>query len=183
MLLGVYADVGSYAGGFWRTLPEMGTPWVLLAFAGGRVARRRGFTSALTGSCLILVGLVSYWAFMHLAYDVELYQYVGNGRGLSWSAMAVVLGTVAGLAGRSSAARPPWRSAAAWGFAVGVPLAEAVHVLISGGFPHTESLALVLTTTAAATTAVALRESRPGPLALASLAWCTLGLAAYLLVR
>lgn len=60
MLLGVYADVGAYAGGFWGTLPEMGTPWVLLAFAGGRMARRGAVTSALAGSCLILVGLASY---------------------------------------------------------------------------------------------------------------------------
>jgi len=146
------------------------------------VAHRGAVASALAGSCLILLGLASYWALMHLAYDVELYQYVGNGRGLSWSAMAVVLGTVAGLAGRSSAARAP-RRAAAWGFAVGVPVAEAVHVLTSGGFPSPEPLALVLVATAAATTAVALREARPWPLALASLAWSTLGVTAYLLVR
>jgi hypothetical protein len=38
-------------------------------------------------------------------------------------------------------------------------------------------------TTAAASTAVALREARPSPLALASLAWSTLGLTAYLLAR
>ncbi len=161
VLLGVYADVGAYAGGFWGLLPEMGTPWVLLAFAGGRVAPRGAVTSALAGSCLILVGLASYWAFMHLAYDVELYQYVGNGRGLSWSTMAVVLGTVAGLAGRSSAARTPRRAAAGWGFAVGVPLAEAARVLTSGGFPNADALAVVLMTTAAATTVVALREAPP----------------------
>lgn len=71
-----------------------------------------------------------------LAYDVELYQYVGNGRGLSWGTMAVGLGTVAGLAGRSSGARAPWRAAAGWGFAVAVPLAEAARVLISEGFPE-----------------------------------------------
>ena len=164
-------------------LPEMGTPWVLLAFAGGRAAHRGAVTSAAAGSSLILLGLASYWAFMHLAYDVELYQYVGNGRGLSWSMMAIVLGTVAGLAGRSSAARTPRRVAAGWGFAVGVPLAEAVHVLTPGGFPNPEPLALVLVTTASATTAVSLREARPMPLALASLAWSTLGVTAYLLVR
>ena len=143
VLLGVYADVGAYAGGLWGVLPEMGTPWVLLAFAGGRVARRGTVTSALAGSCIILLGLASYWAFMHLAYDVELYQYVGNGRGLSWSAMAVVLGTVAGLAGRSSAARTPRRAAAGWGFAVGVPLAEAARVLTSGDYPDAVALAVV----------------------------------------
>jgi hypothetical protein len=179
----VYADVGAYADGFWGMLPEMGTPWVLLAFAGGRVAPSGAVTSVFAGSCLILLGLVSYWAFMHLAYDVELYQYVGNGRGLSWCVMAAVLGTVAGLAGRSSAAHTPWRSATGWGFAVGVPFAEAAGVLSSGGFPNTEALALVLLTAAAATTAVALREAPPWPLALASLTWSTLGLTAYLVVR
>jgi hypothetical protein len=181
-LLGVYADVGAYASGFWGTLPEMGTPWVLLAFAGGRVATG-AVTSAVVGSCLILLGLATYWAFMHLAYDVALYQYVGNGRGLSWSTMAVVLGTAAGLAGRLSGARAPLRAAVGWGFAVGVPLAEAARVLLPDGYPDPEALALVLMTTSVATTVVALRQARPWPLALASLAWSTLGLTAYLVLR
>jgi hypothetical protein len=183
LLLGVYADVGGYAAGVWGVVPELGTPWVLLAFAGGRVARRRVVTAAASGSLLILLGLATYWAFVHLAYGVELYQYVGNGRGLFWGALAIALGSAAGLAGRASTAPVRWRAAAGWGFAVGVAVAEGAHMLSWAGYSDSDALAAVLLTAAAATTGVALRDARLWPLALSSLAWSALGLSAYVVVR
>jgi hypothetical protein len=160
VLLGVYADVGAYASGFSRLVPELGSPWVLLAFAGGRAAHGR-VASGVAGSVLILLGLVSYWLFMRLAYDVELYQYVGNGRGFHWVSLGVVLGVLAGLMGRvstSTRSLPRW---AGWGFAVGTPLAETLRV--ASWYPWSGQLAAVLLVTAAGAALLAWRQTRRAP--------------------
>jgi hypothetical protein len=164
VLLGVYADVGSYAPGFLRMLPELGAPWVLLAFAGGRAAHR-WVASAVAGPGLILVGLGSYWLFMRVAYDVELYQYVGNGRGLHWVSLGIVLGVAAGLMGRASTSTRWLLRWGGWGFAVGVPLVEAHSVLLRSWYPRPGPLAGVLLATAAGVALLAWRKTRSAPTA------------------
>lgn len=82
-LLGAYADVGQYARGFWGTVPEAGTPWVLMAFLGGSLARRP-LIAALAGAGLILVGLSAYVGLVHFAYATSLYNITTDGRASSW---------------------------------------------------------------------------------------------------
>jgi len=99
-LLGVYADVGQYAPGFWGSLPGLGTPWVVLAFVGGRFTPGR-VLGLLAGAGLMLLGLSTYAAWVHLAYGTSLYNITSDGRATSWACVAIVLGGASGLAGFS----------------------------------------------------------------------------------
>ncbi len=181
-LLGVYADVGQYAGGFWGRLPELGAPWVLLGFAGGRLALRPPLVAAGAGLLLILGGLVSYALFVNVVHDVRLYNVVQSGGAYYWAAWAGIMGPLAGLAGAWSRARRPLLRLAGWAFAVGVPLAECARVLASD-YLDQRGVIVSLLVLSAAVASVALREVRLLPLAVAAGAWVSVGFATLLLLH
>lgn len=182
VLLGIYADVGQYAGGFWGLLPELGAPWVLLAFASGRVANRRPLVAAGSGLLLILGGLVSYALFVHVVHEVRLYNVVRSGGAYYWAAWAALLGPLAGLAGSWSVAGRSTLRPAGWAFAVGVPLAECVRVSASDYLDARGVIASLLVL-AAVVALFALREVRLLPLTAAVGAWVGVGLATLLLLH
>ena len=182
MLLGVYADLGQYAAGFWGRLPELGAPWLLLAFAGGRVANRSTAAAALTGFLLVFGGLVSYGLFVHAAHGTQLHNVVFGGRAFYWAAVAAALGPAAGVAGAGSTSRRhETRRSVAWGFAVAVPLVECARVFASD-YLDLRGVIVVLLALSAGAAVVALREVRLLPLLAASAAWTALGYVVYRLV-
>lgn len=184
LLLGVYADVGQYADGFWGKLPELGTPWLLVAFAGGRVVERRPLVAAGTGLALILGGLAVYGLFVHLVHGTELYNVVMGGRASYWAVTAAVLGPVAGLAGAWSRLRRPLLRSIGWGFAVAVPLAELGRiVLLAQGYLHDPGLAISLVLLASAVALAALKEVWSPGLVTAAVAWAGVGYAASRLIH
>jgi Family of unknown function (DUF6518) len=172
---GLYADVGQYAPGFWGRLPEAGTPWVVLAFLGGRCARRRA-CGAPAGAALVLLGLATYVLWVHLAYGTSLYNIANDGRGAWWAFLGLVLGCASGLAGASTRGGREGRRQLAWGYVVGVPLAEAVHVLAARVEPHAAALAVCLLGTAVALAMSASRRVARGGLLMSAAGWAFAGL-------
>lgn len=180
VLLGVYADLGQHVKGFWGRLPELGTPWMLLAFAGGRTVARRPAVAALVGFLLIFGGLTSYGLFVHVVHGTELHNVVLGGRAGYWAALAAILGPAAGLAGSGSVSRRALRRTASWGFAVGVPLAELLRVVRSDGYLDLPGVTACLVVLTSLTAIAAVREVRPAPLAASTAVWGVIG---YLLAR
>jgi hypothetical protein len=73
VLLGVYADVGQRVDGVLGTVPALGTPWLLLAFAGGFAWAPRAMVASLAGPVLVVLGLCSYWIFMEAAHGTPIH--------------------------------------------------------------------------------------------------------------
>jgi hypothetical protein len=100
--LGIYADEGQNVYGPLGWLPELGTPWVLIAFAGGRLWSRHLVASAIAGPALISIGLWSYWLYMEVAHGTPVYNMTNDGRGIYWLGLGCALGLAAALSGAFS---------------------------------------------------------------------------------
>lgn len=126
--IGVFSDRGTLLAEPWSALAEIGTPFVLVAFAAGRQPSRMGL-SMLWGAAVLSIGLAAYYAWLLLVQDVAwgtlTYQYHAG----AWLTAGVLMGALAGALG--SASRPerggPIR-ALGWGLLIASPLAEAVRV-------------------------------------------------------
>ena len=159
VLLGVYADVGQRVDGVLGAVPALGTPWLLLAFGGGLVWTARPVVACLSGPVLIVLGLCSYWILMEAVHGTPLYNMTNDGRGLFWLVAATVLGAAGSVAGALAGAHRRSLRSVGWGFAVAVPLAEAVRVLFFGLSPEPPILAVCLVIAAAVGLAAGARVS------------------------
>lgn len=156
--VGVFSDRGALLAEPWSALAEIGTPFVLVAFAAGRQPSRMGL-SVLWGAAVLSIGLAAYYAWLLLVHDVAwgtlTYQY----RAGAWLTAGVLVGALAGALG--SASRPerggPIR-AVGWGLLIAVPLAEAVRV--SRWQPPQVGAGIVLLVLAASLYAWAVRQDR-----------------------
>lgn len=149
VLLGVYADVGQRVTGVLGTVPALGTPWLLLAFVGGLIWAPRSVVAALSGPVLIVLGLCSYWTFVEVVHGTPTYNMTNDGRGLFWLVAATVLGAAGSVAGAVAGSQRRSLRPVGWGFAVAVPLAEAVRVIFFGLSPEPPILAVCLVLAAA----------------------------------
>lgn len=119
--LGIWADEGQRAPGFAGYLPELGTPWLVLAFAAGRsIPRWARWLAPVAAAASILLGLASYALFVHRHYGVAYEQVSGGDLGY-WTWLGLGVGALAGMlafASRTGAAPLAWAALAA------VPVAE-----------------------------------------------------------
>lgn len=126
--VGVFSDRGALLAEPWSALAEVGTPFVLVAFAAGRQPLRMRL-SVLWGAAALSIGLAAYYAWLLLVQDVSWGTLAHSYRAGAWLAAGVLIGALAGALG--SASRPerdgPIR-ALAWGLLIASPLAEAVRV-------------------------------------------------------
>lgn len=124
VLLGVLAEV-AVSGPTTRIWTTVGTPWLLLAFAGGR--RTAGALGAAAyGAGLVLLGFVTYYAWLLLVTGLPWESVRHHHHIFGWLVVGAVAGAVCGLVGVLS--RDP-RSAvrtAAWAFVVAIPLVDLV---------------------------------------------------------
>ncbi|MBB3041133.1 DUF6518 family protein [Nocardioides soli] len=128
--LGVLSAQGADLPGALRALPDLGTPWLVLAFVAGRGARdvRR---AGLTAIAAVEAGLVTYYVWQATlgAGGSMLSDYGAP----VWLVGGALLGGILGGAGwlgehsESSTTR-----VLAWGLLAGVPIAEIPHARASG---------------------------------------------------
>lgn len=142
LLLGVYADVGQLLDGAAGFVPALGTPWALLAMAGGAAWSRWAVIPALlTGPVLIVIGLTGYWTWMNVAHDTPVYNMTNDGRGAYWIVLGIVVGTASAGAGVLACdPRQRWR-AIGWGTCLAVPWGEGAMVLARDVGPNPVALA------------------------------------------
>lgn len=171
--LGIWADVGQRLPGYRGRLPELGTPWFLIAYAAGRaLARRCRWAAPAASVAVIFLGLTSYVMFLHLRDGVSYYN-ICAGRVRYWSTLGILTGAFAGLLALLSFSR---LAMGAWAAAVAVPLAEIK--LVEGWSIDGRSqaaLAACLAVVSLHVTVWALMAIRRIPLTfgpLAGLAWC-----------
>src|SRR3954454_16961015 len=126
--IGVFSDRGALMAEPWSALAEIGTPFVIVAFAAGRQPSRVG-SSVLWGAAVLSMGLSAYYAWLFLVHEVAWGTLTHQYRAGAWMGAGVLVGAFAGALG--SASRPerggPIR-AMSWGLLIAVPLAEAVRV-------------------------------------------------------
>ena len=142
IVLGVWADQGQRLPGFWSQVPELGTPWVLLGFAAGRLWRRRWIVALLAGMGAVVMALISYYLFVHVRYGTGLYNAMNGARGVSLLALAAGVGAASGTAGAFTGAALAMTRTAAWTLVVAVPAAEIWRVRRHGS-AHDELVALL----------------------------------------
>jgi Family of unknown function (DUF6518) len=175
--LGVFADEGQRLPGAWSAVPALGTPWLLLGLAGGRLWPGRRVVAALAGSGLLVVALWTYYVYVHVQHGTALYNAVNGSRGLTLTVLAAVVGAVSGLAGASTGATKPRTRALAWGFVVAVPTAELWRAGQYGD--ARQVLRILLTGTALSLLLWGLRHGvGRWRLAASALTWTCVGLAA-----
>ena len=167
--VGVFSDRGALLASPWSALAEIGTPFVLVAFAAGRQPPRPGW-GMVWGAVALGIGLAAYDAWMFLVQDVPWGTLTHGYRAGAWLAAGVVVGALAGACG---AASRPGRGAAlratGWGLLVASPLAEGVRV--SRWAPPATAAALLLLVLAAGLYAWAVQRDRtPWQLAAVSVA-------------
>lgn len=126
--VGVFADRGALLAEPWSALAEIGTPFLLVAYAAGRQPSRSGL-GMLWGAAVLSVGQAAYYAWLFLAQEVAwgtlTYQY----RAGAWLVAGALVGAFAGALGSASRAqRGGLVRALGWGLLVAVPLAEGVWV-------------------------------------------------------
>lgn len=155
---GVFSDRGALLAQPWSALAEMGTPFVLVAFAAGRQQSRMRL-SVLWGAAVLSIGLAAYYAWLLLVQDATwgtlTYQY----RAGEWLTAGLLVGGFAGALGSASC---PERAgpirAVGWGLLIAVPLAEAVRA--SRWQPPQVGAGIVLLVVAASLCAWAVRRDR-----------------------
>ncbi|MDF1602920.1 DUF6518 family protein [Nocardioides sp. YIM 152315] len=145
--LGVLSAQGADLPGALRALPDLGTPWLVLAFVAGRGARdvRR---AALTAVAVVEAGLVTYylWQATLGAGGSMLADYGAP----VWLVSGALLGGLfggAGWLGEHSESGPV--RLLAWAVLAGVPVAEIPHARASG-VDHRNLVILALVATSVA---------------------------------
>lgn len=156
--IGVFSDRGALLAEPWSALAEIGTPFVLVAFAAGRQPLRM-VSGALWGAAVLSIGLAAYYAWLLVVQDVPLGTLAYHYRAGAWLTAGGLIGALAGALGNAS--RPerggPIR-ALGWGLLIAVPLAEAVRV--SRWQPPQVGAGIVLLALAAGLYAWAIRQDR-----------------------
>ncbi|MFC7493027.1 MULTISPECIES: DUF6518 family protein [unclassified Nocardioides] len=128
--LGVLSAQGSDLPGALRALPDLGTPWLVLAFVAGRGASevRR---AAVTAVVVVEAGLVTYYVWQATlgAGGSMLSDYGAP----VWLIGGALLGAVLGAAGwLGEHGESATTRVLAWGLLAGVPIAEIPHARASG---------------------------------------------------
>ncbi|WP_110240514.1 hypothetical protein [Nocardioides gilvus] len=175
LALGVFADQGSSLDGVLGALPELGLPWMALAWTGGRCVERAS-PGVVVGAALTCLGLVAYFAFVHFVHGVGWYNVLGNGRGFFWFAAAGLFGGAAGWVGTWSSSRGQAQRALSRTFLPAVCAIEAWRTMVWGFGVDTDVLTGVLAAGAVAgflSTVVAHR--RPALHGAALTAWVVVG--------
>lgn len=130
MALGVLSAQGSDLPGALRALPDLGTPWLVLAFVAGRGAHdvRR---AALIAVAAVEAGLVTYylWQATLGAGGSMLADYGAPVWLIGGALLAGVFGAAGWLGERSESSTT---RVLAWGLLAGVPIAEIPHARASG---------------------------------------------------
>lgn len=127
--VGVFADRGALLAAPWSALAEVGTPFVLVAFAAGRQYSRAAL-SAFWGATVLSVGQAAYYAWLMLGQDVAWGTITHSYRAGAWLAVGALVGGLVGALGGTS--RPRRRGlvrALGWGLLVAVPLAEGLRMV------------------------------------------------------
>ncbi|MFL6134393.1 MAG: DUF6518 family protein [Nocardioidaceae bacterium] len=125
--MGVFSDRGALLAEPWSALAEIGTPFVLVAFAAGRQPSRMGL-SMLWGAAVLSIGLAAYYAWLFLVHDVAWGTLAHQYRAGAWLTAGVLVGALAGALGSASRReRGGSIRAVGWGLLIAVPLAEAVR--------------------------------------------------------
>lgn len=151
-----------------------------MAFVGGRYSRGR-VLGLLAGAGLMLLGLSTYVAWVHLAYGTSLYNITNDGQATYWACLAMVLGGASGLAGSSTRVGSQRQRPLAWGYLVG-PTAEAVHLLSMQAEPRAAALALGLLGLGVALATLASRRVAWGHLVMSATVWAFAGYLASLVL-
>lgn len=121
--LGVFADLGHHLPQPWDPLPELGFPWVALAFAAGRHSGRLKWMSYAIGVIPIAIGLLVYFGYKTAAYGADSIRFEVEQAPL-WIFAAIVVGVLSGGAGRLSCAVSATHGGWGWGLLAGVAMAE-----------------------------------------------------------
>lgn len=126
--VGVYSDRGALLPQPWNAFAEIGTSFVLVAFAAGRQASRMAL-AVLWGAAVLSAALAAYYAWLLLVEDVSWGTITSQYRPVAWLAAGVLVGVFAGGCGSASRRERgrPLR-AVAWGLVIVSPLAEGVRV-------------------------------------------------------
>jgi hypothetical protein len=175
--LGVFADRGQLLPGSWAVVPELGTPWALLGFAGGRLWLNRWLAASFTGLGLVVLALWAYYLYVHLQYGTELYNAMNGSRGSYLTALAAAVGAASGLVGSLTGATRPLTRTLAWGFVVAVPTSEVWRARQYGDAGQ-ELQALLAGTALCLLLWAGRRTAGWLPLVAGTLTWVGLGLAA-----
>jgi hypothetical protein len=126
----VLSAQGADLPGALRALPDLGTPWLVLAFVAGRGARdvRR---AVLTAVAAVEIGLVTYYVWQATlgAGGSMLADYGAPVWIVGGALLAAVFGAAGWLGNRSES---PTVRVLAWGLLAGVPIAEIPHARASG---------------------------------------------------
>jgi len=155
--LGVFADEGQRLPGWWAEVPELGSPWILLAFVGARVWHQSPFRSILVGFLSPLIALGTYFLYVHVQYDVSMYNLLNDGRGAFWFGVAISAGLFAAIAGTLSRVDSVGLRSGAWGAVTALPVAE-IEFVAEMGRQHFAELRWLLLAMSIATALFALRQ-------------------------
>ena len=166
-VVGVFADRGALLSEPWSALAEVGTPFVLVAFAAGRQATHTAL-SALFGAAALSVGQAAYYAWLLLVEEVAWGTITHNYGAGAWLGAGALVGAFLGALG--SASRSDRRGlvrALGWGLLVAVPLAEGVRVARSDRPQIVASAVLLMVAVALSAWAIR-RDGAPWTLGLVS---------------
>jgi hypothetical protein len=156
--IGVFSDRGALLPAPWSALAEIGTPFVLLAFAAGRQQSRMG-PSMLWGAGVVCFGLAAYYAFLLLVQDVAWGTVTFQYHATAWLGAGVLIGALVGALGNASRREHGGSvRAVGWGLVIAAPLAEAVRV--SRWQPPRVGAVVVLLVVAVGLYAWAVRQDR-----------------------
>ncbi len=164
ILLGVVAEVAvrGPATQIWTTV---GTPWLLLAVVAGR-RTPVAWLAAVGGAGLVLLGFVTYYAWLLLVQGMPWSEVRDRHDALQWLALGAVAGAVCALIGVLSRDRRRVVRTAAWAVVVAIPLVDLV-VWVRGEQEGRLVVVAGLGAIAAALFAWALRAGRLQPEVLA----------------
>jgi hypothetical protein len=177
--LGVYADLGHKLGGSAGFVPQLGAPWLAVAFAGGRRSTNQ-VVSATFGASLLVTGLLSYHFFKIISYGSDSFGGFRRTWPL-WVVVALVAGSVIGVAGSLSLSSLPVHHALGWGVLAGAILSEGIS---TAWWPRPGSVVVGITEIVIASAAVSIgaqRSRSAATLFVTACAVCLAGLAGSLI--